>query len=84
MGGWSEGDENIYYVKDNGSGFDPRYADKLFVPSNGCIAARNMKAPGWAYPSSNVLSTDTGVASGLRGKRTRGATFYFALPQKEG
>ena len=30
VGAFSEGGENIYYVKDNGVGFDPAHADKLF------------------------------------------------------
>ncbi len=30
VGGYIQGQETVYYVKDKGIGFDERYADKLF------------------------------------------------------
>ena len=30
VGGRTEGSETVYYVKDNGIGFDERYAEKIF------------------------------------------------------
>ncbi len=32
VGGRTEGNENIYYIKDNGIGFDERYIHNLFAP----------------------------------------------------
>jgi signal transduction histidine kinase len=73
------------YVRDNGVGFDPAYAGKLFQPFQRLHAARD-------FPNTG---TGTGLASvrqivELHGGRVRaegavgaGATFYFTLDGKE-
>ena len=79
------------YVRDNGAGFDPAYADKLFQPFQRLHAASE-------YPG-NGTGTGTGTGTGLasvqriidrHGGRTWaegavgcGATIYFTLDAKE-
>jgi PAS domain S-box-containing protein len=80
------GDASVcYYVRDNGAGFDPEYAGKLFQPFQRLHPARDFPGDG----------TGTGLATvrqivELHGGRTwadgavgAGATFYFTLDGKE-
>ena len=46
VGGWSEAERNVYYVKDNGIGFPMEYADKLLVLLNDLNEQRSLRGPG--------------------------------------
>jgi light-regulated signal transduction histidine kinase (bacteriophytochrome) len=82
-GSITEGDEIIYFVKDNGAGFDMAYSDKLFEVFKRLPGARNLEGTGigLAIVKRVVLSHKGRVWA--EGKVGEGATFFFTLGQKE-
>jgi PAS domain S-box-containing protein len=81
VGGRIADNENIYSFKDNGIGFDERYADSLFVPFQRLHGLEEYEGTGIGLAIVKRIIQKHSGRVWAEGKVGAGAIFYFALPK---